>query len=169
MAAMQSVKNEITQENRKDHPVVQQLQRQVANAFVLYSNYKHYHWQTYGPLFRDLHKMYDEFAEEVLPTIDEIAERVRMIGQDIEATQLKQMQDAASVHCAGKDQNMREMLEEADANLLVVIKDMRDGAKAADEASDPGTVDMFSRIVRIHEKHEWFVRETLRKKDGLVI
>src|SRR5215467_16036947 len=109
MAATQSVKNEITQENRKDHPVVQQLQRQVANAFVLYSNYKQYHWQTYGPLFRDLHKMFDEFAEEVLPTIDEIAERVRMIGQDIETTQLKQMQDAASVHCADKGQSMREM------------------------------------------------------------
>ncbi|MBA3765618.1 MAG: hypothetical protein H0W99_01265, partial [Acidobacteria bacterium] len=39
---------EISQENAPDNAVVQHLQRQVANAFVLYANYKHYHWQTYG-------------------------------------------------------------------------------------------------------------------------
>jgi starvation-inducible DNA-binding protein len=63
---------------------------------------------------------------------------------------------------------MREMIEEADANLLVVIKDMREAANAADENNDPGTVDLFSKIVQIHEKHEWFLRDILKKKDGLV-
>ena len=48
----------------------------MANAFVLYANYKHYHWQTYGPLFRDLHKLFDKLANDVLSTIDELAERV---------------------------------------------------------------------------------------------
>jgi len=42
---------DVSQENREDHPVVRHLQRQVANALVLYANYKHYHWQTFGPLF----------------------------------------------------------------------------------------------------------------------
>jgi len=60
-----------------------------------------------------------------------------------------------------------EMIEEADTNLLVVIKEMRDAARAADESNDPGTVDLFSRIVQIHEKHEWFLREILKKKDGV--
>lgn len=159
---------DISQENREDHPVVQHLQRQVANAFVLYVNYKHYHWQTFGPLSRDLHLMFDEFAQAVLGTTDEIAERIRMIGPDVQNIQLRQMQEAASVHSAMVGQSMREMIEEADANLLVVIKEMRDAAKAADESNDPGTVDLFSRIVQIHEKHEWFLREILKKKDGLV-
>jgi starvation-inducible DNA-binding protein len=44
---------------------------------------------------------------------------------------------------------------------------MRDAARAADESNDPGTVDLFSRIVQIHEKHEWFLREILKKKDGV--
>jgi starvation-inducible DNA-binding protein len=60
------------------------------------------------------------------------------------------------------------MIEEADANLLVVIKDMRAAARIADENNDPGTVDLFSKTVRIHEKHEWFLRELLKKKDGLI-
>jgi starvation-inducible DNA-binding protein len=159
---------DVFQENREDHPVVQHLQRQVANAFVLHANYKHYHWQTFGPLFRDLHLMFDEFAKGVLATADEFAERVRMIGQDVQNVQLRQMQEAASVQSASFNQSMREAIEEADANLLVVIKEMREAAKAADESNDPGTVDLFSRVVQIHEKHEWFLRDILKKKDGLV-
>ena len=167
MPAARTLSNEVSQENRGDNPVVQHLQKQVANAFVLYANYKHYHWQTFGPLFRDLHLMFDEFAEAVLATVDEMAERIRMIGQDIEAVQLKQMQEMANVHSAVAGQSMRDMIQEADANLMVVIKDMRDAAKVADENDDPGTVDLFSKNVQIHEKHEWFLREILKKKDGL--
>jgi starvation-inducible DNA-binding protein len=168
MPAARSLANEISRENREDHPVVQHLQRQVANAFVLYANYKHYHWHTYGPLFHDLHLMFDEFAKAVLGTVDELAERIRMIGPDIRHVQLKDMQEAANVHSAEVNQSVREMVEEADANLLVVIKDMRDAAKIADESNDPGTVDLFSKTVQIHEKHEWFLRQVLKKNDGLV-
>jgi starvation-inducible DNA-binding protein len=167
MPAPRSLVSEISKENRQDHPVVQHLQREVANGFVLYANYKHYHWQTFGPLFRDLHSMFDEFAKEVLETIDEFAERIRMIGPDIQNIQLTQLQEAASVHSAGAEQTMREMIEEADANLMVVIKSMRDAARIADENDDPGTVDLISKTVRIHEKHEWFLRQVLKKNDGL--
>jgi len=83
--------------------------------------------------------------------------------------QLREMQEAASVQSAGKNQSMQEMIEEADANLLVVIKGMRDAARIADENDDPGTVDLFSRHVQIHEKHEWFLRQVLKKKDGLAV
>jgi starvation-inducible DNA-binding protein len=163
---MQTTRNlakDVSQENRNDHPVVQHLQRQVANAFVLYANYKHYHWQISGPLFRSLHLLFDDFAKDVLPTIDDMAERIRMIGPDVQHVQLKQMQDAANVQSAAAGQSVREMIEEADANLMVVIKDMRDGAKAADDHNDPGTVDLFSKTIQVHEKHEWFLRELLKK------
>jgi starvation-inducible DNA-binding protein len=63
---------------------------------------------------------------------------------------------------------MREAIEEADANLLVIIKELREAAKAADQSNDPGTVDLFSRAVQVHEKHEWFLREILKHKEGLV-
>ena len=168
MASTRIQSKEFSQENRLDHPVVQHLQRQVANAFVLYANYKHYHWQMFGPLFRDLHRLFDEFAEEVLGTIDQMAERIRMIGPDIENVQLKQMQEAANIQSAGAGQSVREMIEEADANLYIVIKDMREAARIADENNDPGSVDLFSKIVQIHEKHEWFLRQVLKKRDGFV-
>lgn len=167
MAATSTLSREVSRENREDHPVVQHLQQQVANAFVLYGNYKHYHWQLFGPLFRDLHLMFDEFAKEVLGTVDEMAERIRMIGQDVQHVQLSQFQEAANIQSASAGQSVREMVEEAGANLLVVIRDMREAAKVADDSNDPGTVDLFSKMVQIHEKHEWFLRELLKKKDGL--
>lgn len=157
---------EISKENTPDSPVVEHLQRQVANALVLYLNYKHYHWQTYGPMFRDLHLLFDEFAKAVLDTVDEFAERVRMIGQDPVGSP-QEMLATASVKVASRGQTMQEMVKEADENLLIVIKEMRAGARAADVAGDPGTVDLFSRFVQIHEKHEWWLRDILEKRDGL--
>ncbi len=157
---------ELTVENSLDSPVVQGLRRQVANAFVLYTNYKHYHWQTYGPLFRDLHLMFDEFAQEVLESVDELAERVRMIGPDPPA-HLIELADLATVATAAAHATMHDMIDEADRNALIVIKEMRAAARSADEHNDPGTLDLLSRFVRIYERQEWWLRDILRKRDGL--
>ena len=157
---------EITAENSVESPVVKNLRRQVANAFVLYTNYKHYHWQTFGPLFRDLHLMFDEFAQQVLESVDHIAERVRMIGQDPPA-HLIEFADLASVTTAAPHPTMHDMVDEANRNVLMVIKEMRAAARVADEHNDPGTVDLFSRLVQIYEKQEWWLRDILRKGDGL--
>jgi starvation-inducible DNA-binding protein len=161
-----AIARELSAENKAESPIVQDLKRQVANAIVLYLNYKHYHWQTFGPLFRDLHKLFDRFADDVLETIDPLAERIRMIGQDPPAHPI-QAADLASVTVAAPHSNMREMVEEADHNALIVIKELRQAARRADEHNDPGTVDLFSRLVQVHEKHEWWARDILRKGDGL--
>ena|SRR5581483_4343086 len=161
-----AIARDLSAENTPDSPIVESLRRQVANAFVLYANYKHYHWQTYGPLFRDLHKLFDEFADAVLGTLDEFAERIRMIGQDPPAHPIELM-DLASVSAAAPHLSPRDMVQEANRNELIVIKEMRQAAKLADEHGDPGTVDLFSRLVQLHEKHEWWLRDILRKRDGL--
>lgn len=162
----EALASEISKENKPHSDVVEHLQLQVANAFVLYTNYKHYHWQTFGPHFRDLHLLFDEFAAAVLATVDDFAERVRMIGQNPVARP-QEIIETSSLKVAAKNQTMRQMIEEADANLILVIKEMRDAVKVAEEANDPGTVDLFSRHVQIHEKHEWWMRDILEKGDGL--
>ncbi len=117
------------------------LQRQLANPFVVYANDKHYHWQTFGPLFRDLHLMFGDFAGQILGTIDELAERVNIRGHDFPITELRQLQETATVHSTRPGQTVRKMLEEAHANSLAVIQ--------------------------VHEKQEWFLRQSLQKRDGL--
>ena len=167
-SSRETIAEDISRENTPDNPVVEHLQRQVANALVLYLNYKHYHWQTYGPMFRDLHLLFDEFAKAVLDTLDEFAERVRMIGQNPVASP-QEMLTTASVKVAAHGQTMREMIQEADTNLLIVIKEIRAGVRVSDEHDDPGTVDLFSKFVQIHEKHEWWLRDILEKRDGLAV
>jgi DNA-binding ferritin-like protein len=49
----------------------------------------------------------------------------------------------------------------------VHTKKSRRAPSPPDEYDDPGTVDLFSRIVQIHEKHEWWMRDLLRRGDGL--
>jgi starvation-inducible DNA-binding protein len=165
-ADVKSAARELSVENSADSPVVQNLRRQVANSFMLYLNYKHYHWQAFGPLFRDLHKLFDELAHEVLESIDPLAERVRMIGQD-PPTHLIEIADLATVAPANRHTTVREMVEEADRHALLVVKELREAAKVADSHDDPGTVDLMSRLVQVHEKHEWWLRDILRKRDGL--
>lgn len=153
-------------ENSPSSPVVEALRGQVANAFVLYANYKQYHWRTFGPHFSDLHRLFDEFAGAVLASIDELAERVRMIGQNPPAD-LAEMISLASVAAAKPGGSMREMLEEADRHSLIVISEFRQAARIADDHDDPGTVDICSRLVQVHEKQEWWLRDMLRRGDGL--
>lgn len=87
--------------------------------------------------------------------------RVLLIDLHLEAA------DLASVAVAAPHPTMREMVEEADRHLLIVISEVRRAAKVADEHGDPGTVDLFSRVVQVHEKHEWWMRDVLRTGDGL--
>lgn len=146
--------------------VVRHLHTQVANAFILYANYKHYHWQTFGPFFRDLHLLFDEFASSVLATADEFAERLRMMGQN-PIFDYRAMLDVSQLKPSRPGETMKQMVQEAGDNLLSVISDMRDAARLANDDNDPGTVDLFSRTVQLHEKHEWFLRQILVQKDGL--
>lgn len=157
---------QISQTNKPNDAVVKGLQQQVANAFILYLNYKHYHWQTFGPLFRDLHLLFDEFATEVYETVDPLAERVRMIGQN-PVSRLEEFQKTATIKSAADNRAMSEMIKEADINVIRIIKEMRQAIKTADEADDPGTADVLTRFVQVHEKHEWWLRDILEKRDGL--
>ena len=161
-----TVTRKISRDNEPGPLVAEQLNQQVANAFILYANYKHYHWQTFGPFFRDLHLLFDEFANSVLPTADEFAERLRMMGRN-PVSDFRAMLDMSRLKPSNPDQTMAEMITEARNNLLSVISDMRGAAKLAGDDNDPGTVDLFSKIVQIHEKHEWFLRQILLRDDGL--
>jgi starvation-inducible DNA-binding protein len=145
---------------------VEHLQQQVANAFILYANYKHYHWETYGPLFGELHFLFDRFATSVLSTADEFAERLRFRGE-APIFDYRQMLNLSRIHHSTRGDTMRKMLEEAHANLMLVISEMRESARSANDDNDPGAVALFSKIVQLYEEHEWFLRQLLKNNDRL--
>lgn len=147
--------------------VIQSLQQQLANAFLLYANYKKYHWQSYGPLFRDLHLLFDEHAEAVLGTIDELGERVRILGGNPIADP-RQFIEQGTVEVAAADRDMRGMIEEALSNHARVVQGTRQAIYRANEVGDQVTADLLTRIASIHEKQEWFLREIIENDDGLI-
>lgn len=147
--------------------VVKSLQRAVANSLVMYLNYKRYHWNTYGPLFRDIHLLFDEHASAVLKTVDEFGERVRMLGFEPIGS-ADEVVKLATVSNAEPKMSVKAMVEQAVANHRIMIKEFKEAIKQAEERSDPGTADVFVRNIQVHEKQEWFLREFLEKEDGLI-
>lgn len=167
IAAKLAVAQASAQSSGPGEMVAGHLHKQVANAFILFANYKHYHWQTFGPLFGDLHLFFDDLANSVLGTVEELAERLRIIGQN-PVSDYRVVLEMSRIRPSRPGQTMKEMVMEARDNLLPVISDMRDAVRIACEDNDPGTVDLFSKTVRLHEKHEWFLRQILTQKDGLI-
>ena len=99
-----------------------------------------------GQMFRDLHKLFDRLATDVLATLDG-ARRTRPDDRTGSAGSPDPGDRSRQRRRRRPHSTMREMVEEADRHQLVVIKEMRRAAKIADEHGDPGTVDLFSRTV----------------------
>jgi starvation-inducible DNA-binding protein len=142
------------------------LKHAQANAVTSFMNAKRYHWYTFGPHFRDLHLFFDEMAGAAYAEIDPLGERTRMLGGDTLSTP-REIESWTTIRIADGQQTPRQMLEEALSNEQRTIEEMREGARIADESNDPGTNDLFATLVQTHEKHAWFIAETLRHGDGM--
>jgi len=151
----------------KQAELVKALNRQQANTLVAYLNYKKYHWLTFGPLFRDLHLLFEEHGNEVFAMLDELAERSLMIDGAPVADPADYLAIATVAPSSGK-LAVKQMVEEAIATHELIIKEMHTDADAAAAAGDIGTADLYTRLVQVHQKHRWFLKEILKKGDGLV-
>jgi len=60
--------------------IAEALNPVIADSFALYVKTKNFHWHLFGSHFRDFHLLFDEQAEQILASIDDLAERVRKIG-----------------------------------------------------------------------------------------
>jgi starvation-inducible DNA-binding protein len=147
----------------RKNPVVAALQREQASALVLFLNYKKYHWLTFGPHFRDYHLLFEEHANQVLESVDELAERSLMVDGKPIADPNRYI-PASLVAPSEGDLNVRQMVEEALAAHAEIIHAMHDDAEVATKAGDIGTADLFTRLVQVHQKQRWFLKELLRKE-----
>jgi starvation-inducible DNA-binding protein len=147
--------------------VVATLQREQANALVLYLNIKKYHWNTFGPFFRDIHLFLDEYADLAVAQVDEYAERAFMI----DGKSLGDPADylpASTIKASRGDLTLRAMIEELVGNADTIIKELHQDAETATNAGDIGTADLYTRLVQDHQKKRWFAKEILRGGDGFV-
>src|SRR2546423_1579984 len=60
--------------------IVRQFNQILADTMTLRDLYKKSHWQVSGPTFYQLHLLYDKHYTEQIELVDEIAERIQVLG-----------------------------------------------------------------------------------------
>src|ERR1700751_5684649 len=60
--------------------MTEQLNLLLADSMTLRDLYKKSHWQVAGPTFYQLHLLFDKHYDEQVEIVDEIAERIQLLG-----------------------------------------------------------------------------------------
>ena len=139
---------------------VDNLNQLLADTMTLRDLYKKHHWQVSGPTFYQLHLLFDKHAAEQTKLIDEIAERIQLLG----GISIAMAPDVAEVTIIPRPPKGREPVPVQISRLLhaheIVLKEARTMARLADEREDDGTNDIIvSDIIRTNELQAWFVAE----------
>src|SRR5947209_20626441 len=122
--------------------------------------YKKHHWQSSGHTFYQLHLLFDKHFEEQSELVDQLAERIQLLG----GLSLAMCHDVAETTMIPRPPRGREEPPVQISRLLegheMILKEARTMARLAAEAGDDGTNDLVvSSIIRTNELQVWFVAE----------
>jgi len=145
----------IAEQDRRE--ISQGLSRLLADSYTLYLKTHNYHWNVQGPLFNTLHQMFEEQYTELAAAVDEIAERIRALGEPAPGSysayaRLTSIEEEDSVPDA--EQMIRQLLKGQET----VARTARSVIGAADAANDEPTADLLTQRMQVHEKNAWMLR-----------
>ncbi|MFY3740722.1 MAG: starvation-inducible DNA-binding protein [Candidatus Nitrosomirales archaeon] len=159
------IKPEIALSDNERQGVVEILSRVLSDTYVLYTKTKNYHWNVVGPQFNDLHKFFDSQYKELDEAVDEIAERIRMLGGRSIGTLTEFLQHTELKEEPGRYPDARRMISNLLADHEAIIRNLRADADACDEKyHDMGTNDFLLELMQNHEKMAWMLRAFLEGK-----
>ncbi len=137
------------------------LNQNLANAFDLMSQTKQAHWNVKGNDFWQLHKLFDEVAEEVEEWVDMIAERVGALGGYASGTV---RMAAASSELPEFPTDITDGMDYVRA-LTERLAQFSNGAREAidetDKLGDANTADLFTEVSRCADKYIYFLESHL--------
>ena len=142
--------------------VALQLNKILADEFVLYAKTRNYHWNVEGSNFMELHKFYESQYEQLDDIIDDVAERIRAIEHYAEArlTDYLQLTDLVEQEYTTKQS---EQLQNLLNDHETIIKSLRNLIPLfSDTHKDLGTADFVTGLMEQHEKMAWFLRSYLK-------
>jgi starvation-inducible DNA-binding protein len=150
----------ITDTNRQKVAIA--LAKLLADEYVLVTKTRNAHWNVVGPDFADKHKLFEEQYDQINGFIDDIAERMRMLGycppsslrEFIEFSQLEE-------NISGLNQSsvfIQTLLNDHET----IIRYIRGNINLFnDDYGDAGNADFITMLVQEHEKMAWFLRAHL--------
>ncbi|HEY3973077.1 MAG TPA: DNA starvation/stationary phase protection protein [Candidatus Sulfotelmatobacter sp.] len=142
--------------------MTEQLNLLLADSITLRDLYKKSHWQVAGPTFYQLHLLFDKHFGEQVEIVDEIAERIQLLG----GVSLAMAADIAETTRIERPPRGREEVPVQISRLLdahqIIIGHCRELARRADDLGDDGTNDLvISDVLRPNELQAWFLSEHL--------
>jgi starvation-inducible DNA-binding protein len=157
-----AVKIEIGLNDGQRKPVIDILNRLLADEVTLYVKTRNFHWNVEGPDFSELHKFFESQYDEIDEIMDEVAERARALG-GYAAGSLAEFTAAARLKEArGGSLAAREMLAQLLADHENIIRNLRSEAgQVGEKHGDAGTEDFLVGLMEQHEKMAWMLRSYL--------
>lgn len=157
---MRTVNIGLTDEQRQG--VVNLLNGDLSDSYLLIIKTKKYHWDVVGPQFRTLHELWQQHYEAIALNIDAIAERVRQLGGYPIGTAKGFLDNATLREHAGDLPNAEAMVERLVSDHEQVIRNLRDHIdQCGDDYHDEGTADFLTGLMEEHEEMAWMLRSFL--------
>jgi starvation-inducible DNA-binding protein len=142
--------------------VANRLNHILADEYILYTKIRNYHWNIEGDNFMEMHKFFESMYTEIDEAIDEIAERIRMLGHYSQG-RLKDFIKATSLVEEEYTNNQKQQLKNLLADHETLIRELRkDITEFADKFKDAGNADFATGLLKSHEKWAWFIRSYLK-------
>ena len=129
----------------------------LADSYTLYLKTHNFHWNVEGPLFNTLHQMFEDQYTELALAVDEIAERIRALGEPAPGSysayaKLTSITEEDSVPSA------EDMIRQLVKGQETVVRTARQAFVAAETAKDEPTADLLTQRMQVHEKNAWMLR-----------
>jgi|SRR5690349_8195490 len=143
--------------------VAASLNKMLADEHVLYIKTRNAHWNVEGPDFYTQHKFFEEHYEALQDIIDEVAERIRLIGHYAVAS-MREYLKLTHLSEESRSRNdsqgfMKELLLDHET-IIAHIREHID--RYATEWNDQGTSDFVTGVMKTHEKMAWMLRAHLK-------
>lgn len=134
--------------------LVESLNILLCNYSVLYQKIRNFHWNVTGPEFFDVHEKFEEEYLTAAEDIDDIAERVRILGMKPTST-LKEYLKQADIEEPDTDVAAMDMVRAIVSDYETLISFLIDAIDLASEHGDVGTKEMLQSMLLTKEQKHW--------------
>ena len=150
------MKNNIGLDVAKSNELVVKLNKLLANYQVFYQNLRGFHWNIKGKDFFELHLKFEEYYEDAVIKIDEIAERILTL-QGVPFHTFTDYLENAEIKPVKKDRVGSESVAIVIENFSTLISKEREILALASEADDEGSLSQMSDYITETEKTLWML------------
>lgn len=140
--------------------VANELKKVLANSFALYLKTQNYHWNVQGPHFKALHLLFEEQYTDLAAAIDEIAERIRALGEKAPGT-WKAYQPMIKIDDGDENASAEKMVKEMANDQKIICETIKEALQAAQKDADEASTDLLVGRINVHEKAAWMLQSSI--------